>query len=176
MYRFFRYINSYAYPTITILLSRILWCFCCHKTQIRTQLKQAAVTHCDETGLCVEATLNWLHVVSTEQAIECLLMLKAVYDLPYRQVTGLAQSIMALLGVSIEIPDYTLLCKRATDLKIDLVVSPSDEAYHIVMDSTGLKVYGEGEWKVRQYGYSKRRTWRKLHLSVNATTHEIQAG
>jgi len=111
----------------------------------------------------------------SDQAIECLLMLKAVFRLPYRQVTGFAQSIMALLDVEIDIPDYTLLCKRAAGLRIDLEAAPSDEAQHIVMDSTGLKVYGEGEWKVRQHGYSKRRTWRKLHLSVDADTHVIQA-
>lgn len=111
----------------------------------------------------------------SDQAIECLLMLKAVYGLPYRQTIGLAQSIMDLLGVEVQIPDYTLLCKRAAQLTIDLGASVSGEAQHIVMDSTGLKVYGEGEWKVRQHGYSKRRTWRKLHLSVDATTHEIQA-
>ena len=46
---------------------------------------------------------------------------------------------------------------------------------HLVLDSTGLKVYGEGEWKVRKHGYSKRRTWRKLHLAIDAETHEIQA-
>ena len=51
----------------------------------------------------------------------------------------------------------------------------ADEPKHIVVDSTGLKVYGEGEWKVRQHGYSKRRTWRKLHLSVDENTHELQA-
>lgn len=72
----------------------------------------------------------------SDQAIECLLMLKAVYSLPYRQVTGLAQSIMELLGVAIKIPDYTRLCKRAADLRIDLEASPSTEAQHIVMDST----------------------------------------
>jgi hypothetical protein len=111
----------------------------------------------------------------SDQAIECLLMLKAVFRLPYRQVTGFAQSIMALLDVEIAIPDYTLLCKRAANLRIALAATLPDEAQHIVMDSTGLKVYGEGEWKVRQHGASKRRTWRKLHLSVNADTHEIQA-
>ena len=49
------------------------------------------------------------------------------------------------------------------------------EPLHIVVDSTGLKIFGEGEWKVRQHGYSKRRTWRKLHLEINASTYEIEA-
>ncbi len=111
----------------------------------------------------------------SDQAIECLLVLKALYHLPYRQTVGFAQSIMDLLGAGIKVPDYTTLCKRSADLSVSLSTSHSTEAKHIVLDSTGLKIYGEGEWKVRQYGYSKRRTWRKLHLSVDANSHEIEA-
>lgn len=111
----------------------------------------------------------------SDQAIECLLMLKAVYHLPYRQTVGFAQSIMDMLNANVCVPDYTTLCKRSPDLSVDIGTSNSDEEKHIVMDSTGLKIYGDGEWKVRQHGYSKRRTWRKLHLSVNADSHEIEA-
>ena len=111
----------------------------------------------------------------SDQSIECLLLLKAVYHLPYRQTVGFAQSIMDLLGADVRVPDYTTLCKRSTDLMVDMATSNPDEPKHIVMDSTGLKIYGEGEWKVRQHGYSKRRTWRKLHLSVDANSHEIEA-
>lgn len=111
----------------------------------------------------------------SDQAIECLLMLKAVYHLPYRQTVGFAQSILDILNANVRVPDYTTLCKRSTELKVDIATSNLDEVKHIVMDSTGLKIYGEGEWKVRQHGYSKRRTWRKLHLSVNADSHDIEA-
>ena len=111
----------------------------------------------------------------SDQAIECLLMLKAVYGLPYRQTIGFAQSILNLLDANVRVPDYTLLCKRSKAITIDLSVTPSTEPKHVVLDSTGLKVYGEGEWKVRQHGYSKRRTWRKLHLSVDDSTQELQA-
>lgn len=111
----------------------------------------------------------------SDQAIEALLMLKAVYGLPYRQTMGFAQSILRMLAVEVRVPDYSLVCKRSKDLTLDLAVTPTSEPKHIVLDSTGLKVYGEGEWKVRQHGYSKRRTWRKLHLSVDETTQELQA-
>lgn len=111
----------------------------------------------------------------SDQAITCLLLLKAVYKLPYRQTIGFAQSILNLLQADVTVPDYTLLCKRSVDLPVDLSVSQSDDPKHVVIDSSGLKVYGEGEWKVRQHGYSKRRTWRKLHLSVNESTQEIEA-
>jgi hypothetical protein len=111
----------------------------------------------------------------SDRAIECLLTLKAVFKLPYRQTEGLGQSIMALLGVQVAVPDYTTLCKRSADVRVELSPSQVQGAKHIVVDSTGLKVYGEGEWKVRQHGYSKRRTWRKLHLSVNEATHSLEA-
>ncbi|NJL94505.1 MAG: IS5 family transposase [Anaerolineae bacterium] len=111
----------------------------------------------------------------SDQAIECLLMLKAVYGLPYRQTIGFAQSILNRLEADVRVPDYSLLCKRSKSIIIDLPVTSSTEAKHVVLDSTGLKVYGEGEWKVRQHGYSKRRTWRKLHLSVDENTQELQA-
>jgi len=111
----------------------------------------------------------------SDQAIEALLMLKAGYGLPYRQTIGFAQSILSLLEADVRVPDYSLLCKRSQDVTVSLSTRPSDEPKHIVLDSTGLKVYGEGEWKGRQYGYSKRRTWRKLHLSVDENTQELQA-
>jgi IS5 family transposase len=101
--------------------------------------------------------------------------LKVVYGLPYRQTIGFAQSIFNLLHAEVEMPDYTLLCKRSTTLAVDLAPSETDEPKHIVVDSTGLKIYGEGEWKVRQHGYSKRRTWRKFHLSGDEKTQELQA-
>jgi hypothetical protein len=114
-------------------------------------------------------------VQSSDRAIECLLTLRAVFRLPYRQTEGLGQSILALLGAEVAIPDYTTLCKRSAHLAVQLPISRLQGAKHIVVDSTGLKVYGEGESKVRQYGYTKRRTWRKLHLSVDEATQEIQA-
>ena len=70
---------------------------------------------------------------------------------------------------------YFPIDKRTAQLAVELATSHPDAPKHIVMDSTGLKIYGEGEWKVRQYGYTKRRTWRKLHLSVDEATQEIQA-
>jgi IS5 family transposase len=111
----------------------------------------------------------------SDEAISCLLLLKAVYQLPYRQTVGFGQSMMDLLSAKVRVPDYTTLCKRSVDLAVSLPTSNPHEAKHIVVDSSGLKIYGEGEWKVRQHGYSKRRTWCKLHLSVDESTHEIQA-
>lgn len=110
----------------------------------------------------------------SDGAIECLLMVKGVYHLAYRQTEGFAGSLSKLLGVELPIPDYSTLNRRAKTLKVNLPTSEKGPI-HAVLDSTGLKVYGEGEWKVRQHGYSKRRTWRKLHLGVDEATGEIEA-
>jgi IS5 family transposase len=110
----------------------------------------------------------------TDGAIECLLTVKAVFHLAYRQTEGFAASLSELLRVKLPIPDYTTLNRRAKGLKIQLPRSEKG-SIHLVLDSTGLKVYGEGEWKVRKHGYSKRRTWRKLHLAVDEATGEIEA-
>jgi IS5 family transposase len=78
------------------------------------------------------------------------------------------------MGLELSVPDYTTICKRSKCLRVNLP-KESKGSLHAVLDSTGLKVFGEGEWKVRQHGYSKRRTWRKLHLAVDSKSHEIEA-
>jgi hypothetical protein len=111
---------------------------------------------------------------SSDRAIECLLTLRAVYHLTLRATEGFARSLFGLMQVDLPVPDYTTLSRRAATVRITLP-KRAEGPLHLVMDSTGLKVYGEGEWKVRQHGYSKRRTWLKLHLAVDPRTNEIQA-
>lgn len=113
--------------------------------------------------------------VYSDTAIECLLVLRELFQLPYRQTEGLGKSLAELMEASIDIPDYTSLAKRASQLGILLDVRKHSGAIDVVVDSTGLKVFGEGEWKMRKHGKTKRRTWRKLHLAVNPDTHEIVA-
>jgi hypothetical protein len=113
--------------------------------------------------------------VFSDAAIECLLVLREVFQLPYRQTEGFGRSLAKLMEVEIPIPDYTSLAKRASSLGISLDVRKHCGSIDVVVDSTGLKVFGEGEWKMRKHGKSKRRTWRKLHLAVNPDTQEIEA-
>jgi hypothetical protein len=113
--------------------------------------------------------------VYSDAAIQSLLVLRELFQLPYRQTEGLGRSLAQLMRAEIEIPDYTSLAKRAAKLGISLDVSKHKGAIDVVVDSTGLKVFGEGEWKMRKHGKSKRRTWRKLHLTVNPETQEIEA-
>ena len=113
--------------------------------------------------------------IYSDTAVECLLTIRELFKLPYRQTEGFGRSIIKLLDVDVVIPDYSSLAKRAAKLGAALHVANKQGAIDIVVDSTGLKVFGEGEWKTRTHGKSKRRTWRKLHLSVNPATREIVA-
>src|SRR3954469_3674906 len=110
----------------------------------------------------------------SDLAIECLLTLRSVYRLTLRATEGFARSLFGLMGADLPVPDYTTLGRRAATVRVTLP-KRAEGPLHLVLDSTGLKVYGEGEWKVRRHGYSKRRTWLKLHLAVDPQTHEIQA-
>ncbi len=109
----------------------------------------------------------------TDLAIETMATLQALYGLAGRQTEGLLASIFALMQLPLAVPDHSTLSRRRGQLRGPLPVHPAQRARHVVVDSSGVKVYGEGEWKVRQHGWSKRRTWRKLHLSVDEATHEI---
>ena len=111
----------------------------------------------------------------SDTAIECLLMLRELFQLPYRQTEGLGRALAQMMRATVTIPDYTSLAKRAARLEIALDVANRQGPIDIVVDSTGLKVFGEGEWKTRKHGVSKRRTWRKLHLAINPITQEIEA-
>lgn len=108
----------------------------------------------------------------SDLAIEALLALKFLLKMPYRATQGFGQSLFKLLEIDLPVPDYTTLSRRAKTLTVKLP-RQSEKVQHIVMDATGLKVYGEGEWKVRKHGYTKRRTWRKIHLSIDPDTQEI---
>ena len=99
----------------------------------------------------------------------------SLFNLAGRQTQGLMESLFELMGVELSVPDYSTVSRRLGKLSISLPIISGQGARHVVVDSTGIKVYGEGEWKVRQHGYSKRRTWRKLHLGVEEKTGEILA-
>ncbi len=110
----------------------------------------------------------------SDAAIACLLTLGAVYHLTLRATEGFARSLFAVMAVDLPVPDSSTLCRRAKTVRIRLP-KKAQGPLHLILDSTGLKVYGEGQWKVRQHGYSKRRTWLKLHLAIDPETHEVQA-
>jgi hypothetical protein len=101
--------------------------------------------------------------------------MKAVYGKAGRQTQGFLESLFELMGVALSVPDHSIVSRRIGKLEITLPVVPKDKAVYVVVNSTGVKVYGEGEWKTRHHGISKRRTWCKLHLGVDEATGEIVA-
>ncbi len=111
----------------------------------------------------------------SDSAIETLLMLRELFRLPYRQTEGLGRALMNLLDIDVPIPSFTLLAKRAGKLQIALDISHVRGPIDVVVDSTGLKIVGEGEWRQAAYQTPKRRSWRKLHLFIDAETQEIVA-
>lgn len=111
----------------------------------------------------------------SDLAIQCALTLKAVYGLPLRATQGFLNTLLQRMDVPLVSPHYSTVCRRQQRLQVMIPRTASTEARHLVVDSTGLKVFGEGEWKVRQHGYSKRRTWRKLHVAVDQASQQIVA-
>ena len=108
-------------------------------------------------------------------AILCALTLQCVYHLPLRATVGLLVSLLELMDVNLPVPDYSTLSRRRATLGVTLQSWVPVGPLHLLVDASGFKVFGEGEWKVRQHGYSKRRTWRKLHIGSNQATGEIVA-
>jgi len=133
--------------------------------------------------ICAGLEKTWMHTGEkqrgsqfdySDQAIRVMLTVKEVFHLTNRGVEGFVRSIFRMMRINLPVPDHSTLSKRGKDLKVNLP-KKNNRKLNIVMDSTGLKIYGEGEWKVRQHGVSKRRTWRKLHIGANPEDGEIQA-
>lgn len=108
----------------------------------------------------------------SDTAIETGLMIKGIFSLPLRALQGFIDSIFELLEAPLTSPDYTCISKRSKTVQVKYRNKSKGAIRHIAIDSTGLKVFGEGEWKVKKHGAEKRRTWRKLHLAVDVDTHE----
>jgi len=108
----------------------------------------------------------------TDLAIETCVTLKVLFNLPYRQCQGFIESIISMLRLKIKAPSFTQLCRRQKNLKIKLKHTVKG-SIHVVVDATGLKIFGEGEWKVRQHGYSKHRMWRKLHVGIDVESQQF---
>jgi hypothetical protein len=111
----------------------------------------------------------------SDMAITLCLIFRGKYGLTLRETQGFVQSIFDMKQMDLNCPDYTSICRRAQEIDIEIPRSVVHGSIDVVFDSTGFKIYGEGEWKVRQHGYSKRRTWVKLHIGVNPKDHTIVA-
>ena len=113
--------------------------------------------------------------VYSDFAIEVCLTVRKVYHLGYRQTQGFMESFFQCLSLALPVPHYSVICRRSARLGIVLSAKGGKVLTDIVVDATGLKVYGEGEWKVRQHGWGKHRTWHKLHVALNAADQRVEA-
>jgi hypothetical protein len=112
--------------------------------------------------------------VHSDKTVEALLTLKVLLRLSLRAIEGLAQNLTVITRQGLSTPDYSTLSRREAALSIDIGARlNSDERHVLVVDSTGLKVFGEGEWKVKIHGTNIHRTWRKVHLLVDRETGHI---
>ena len=109
----------------------------------------------------------------SDDAILLAHTIRYVYNLPLRALEGFLNSLFSLLHLSLFSPSYTQICRRAKTMSLPSKPGSKKKIKDIVFDASGLKVYGEGEWKVRTHGTSKRRNWRKIHIGMDPDTQEI---
>ena len=124
---------------------------------------------------------GWMSRDSTEHGnqkypdmvILSALTLRQLFRLPLRATQGMVQSILKLMKVEMHAPDYTTLCRRGKTVKVDLSLRSNGQRRHVLVDSTGIRVFGEGEWKTRQHGSAKRQLWRKLHITMDESNQTV---
>ncbi len=114
--------------------------------------------------------------VFSDLAITTALMVKRIFSMPLRASQGFIDSVFKLAHLPLRCPHYSCISRRAKDVDVSFKTKTKGAIQHLAIDATGLKVYGEGEWKVKKHGTDgKRRVWRKLHLAVDTRNHEIIA-
>ena len=111
----------------------------------------------------------------SDVAIETGLMLRLAFGRPWRQTEGMLGSIMDLLGLELSVPDHTTFSRRGVDLGVATALKKASGLVQVVIDSTGLKVFGAADWLHEKHGGKPRRSWRKLHLAVDPDSGEILA-
>src|SRR6187431_747519 len=111
----------------------------------------------------------------SDLAIETSLILRAVFHQPLRQTEGLVGSLLELMGLDLPVPDHSTLSRRSRTLAVAPQIRTANGPVHLLVDSTGVKLSGPGEWLVEKHGTKRRRAWRKLHLAVDAKTGTIVA-
>ncbi len=115
------------------------------------------------------------HPTFSDAAIQFCLSIKCLFGLPLRQSLGLVQSLLTLARLDWPVPDFSTLSRRQAKLQVQLSYRPNTTALNLLVDSTGIKFIGEGEWKRKKHGAEYRRQWRKVHLGIDADSLEIRA-
>ena len=113
--------------------------------------------------------------IFSDAAIQFCLSIKCLFGLALRQSLGLVESLLRMAGLDWRVPDFSTVSRRQKTLRVQLPYRPSTTALDLLVDSTGIKFLGEGEWKRKKHGAEYRRQWRKVHLGIDASTLEIRA-
>ncbi|EYD78391.1 Mobile element protein [Rubellimicrobium mesophilum DSM 19309] len=110
----------------------------------------------------------------SEAAIQFGLSIKVLFGLALRQTIGMVESLLRLAGLDWPVPDFSTLCRRQKTVSIQIPFRRPGGELNLLVDSTGVKMRGEGEWQVRKHGHSRRRQWRKVHLAIDLATGDIR--
>ena len=143
-----------------------------------------AIINCGNIAIWFDPATQWYapskgkqgrNQIYSDAAIQCCLMIKSLFRLSLRMVTGFVQSLIKLCGLDWTAPDYSTICRRQKQIDIAISYQKSHEGLHLLIDSTGLKFLGEGEWKRKKHQPEYRLQWRKLHIGIDARTLQIRA-
>ena len=113
--------------------------------------------------------------IYSDAAVQTCLTMKVLFGMALRQTTGFVESLLRLIGLDWAVPDFSTLSRRQKTLAVKIPYRGSQGPLHLLIDSTGIKVEGEGEWNARKHGGAKRRVWRKIHIGIDEKTLEIRA-
>ncbi|AWI86865.1 IS5/IS1182 family transposase (plasmid) [Alloyangia pacifica] len=113
--------------------------------------------------------------VFSDAAIQFCLSIKVLLKLPLRQTAGMVASLLRLAGLDWPVPDFSTLCRRQKTLKVQIPYRRAGGPLNLLVDSTGIKFLGDGEWQARKHGLQGRRQWRKVHLAMDTATSDIRA-
>jgi len=111
----------------------------------------------------------------SDAAIQICLTMKVLFGMPLRQTTGFVESLLRLAGLDWKVPDFSTLCRRQKTLNVAIPYCGGTGPLHLLIDATGIKAEGEGEWNARKHGGPKRRIWRKIHIGIDEETLEVRA-
>ena len=113
--------------------------------------------------------------VFSNAAIQFCLSIKVLFKLPLRQTAGMVASLLRLAGLDWPVPDYSTLCRRQKTMKVQIPYRRAGGPLNLLVDSTGIKFLGDGEWQARKHGVQGHRQWRKVHLAMDTATSDIRA-
>lgn len=111
----------------------------------------------------------------SDAAIQTCLTMKVLFGMALQQTTGFVESQLRLIGPDWAVPDFSTLSRRQKNLKVNTPYRGSDDPLPLLIDSTGIKTEGKGEWNARKHGGSKQRVWRKIHIGIDKKSLEIRA-